>query len=401
MEQNLTTGSVFRNVVRFSLPYLLVYFLQTLYGMADLFIVGQYEGVAATTAVSIGSQVMHMLTVMLVGLAMGTTVSIARAVGAGNRAEAAKATGNTVTLFAVVSLALTAVLLLLVRPITAVMSTPAEAVDGTAAYLTICFCGIPFITAYNILSSIFRGMGDSKSPMYFVAVACAANIALDYFFMGALHMGPAGAALGTTLSQALSVLIALLAIRKCRMISLQKSDLRPQKAVMGQILRIGLPVLAQDGLVQIGFLIITIIANQRGLTDAAAVGIVEKFISFVFLVPSSLLSTVSALAAQNLGADKPARARQTLWDSIALASASASWRPSRSSSACRVSSACSRPTRRRSLPARTICAAIFSTACSPVSTSASAAISARAANRACRSCTASSPLCSSVSRARI
>ena len=319
MQQNLTTGSVFRNVVRFSLPYLLAYFLQTLYGMADLFIVGQYEGVAATTAVSIGSQVMHMLTVMLVGLAMGTTVSIARAVGAGDRAAVSRATGNTVTLFAVVSLVLTAVLLLLVRPITAVMSTPAEAVNGTTAYLTICFCGIPFITAYNILSSIFRGMGDSKSPMYFVAVACAANIALDYLFMGALRMGPAGAALGTTLSQALSVLIALLAIRKKRMISLQKADLRPQKAVMGQILRIGLPVLAQDGLVQIGFLIITIIANQRGLTDAAAVGIVEKFISFVFLVPSSLLSTVSALAAQNLGADKPERARQTLWDSIGLA----------------------------------------------------------------------------------
>ena len=319
MQQNLTTGSVFRNVVRFSLPYLLAYFLQTLYGMADLFIVGQYEGVAATTAVSIGSQVMHMLTVMLVGLAMGTTVSIARAVGAGDRVAVSRATGNTVTLFAVVSLVLTAVLLLLVRPITAVMSTPAEAVNGTAAYLTICFCGIPFITAYNILSSIFRGMGDSKSPMYFVAVACAANIALDYLFMGALRMGPAGAALGTTLSQALSVLIALLAIRKKRMISLQKADLRPQKAVMGQILRIGLPVLAQDGLVQIGFLIITIIANQRGLTDAAAVGIVEKFISFVFLVPSSLLSTVSALAAQNLGADKPERARQTLWDSIGLA----------------------------------------------------------------------------------
>lgn len=319
MQQNLTTGSVFRNVVRFSLPYLLAYFLQTLYGMADLFIVGQYEGVAATTAVSIGSQVMHMLTVMLVGLAMGTTVSIARAVGAVARAAVSRATGNTVTLFAVVSLVLTAVLLLLVRPITAVMSTPAEAVNGTAAYLTICFCGIPFITAYNILSSIFRGMGDSKSPMYFVAVACAANIALDYLFMGALRMGPAGAALGTTLSQALSVLIALLAIRKRRMISLQKADLRPQKAVMGQILRIGLPVLAQDGLVQIGFLIITIIANQRGLTDAAAVGIVEKFISFVFLVPSSLLSAVSALAAQNLGADKPERARQTLWDSIGLA----------------------------------------------------------------------------------
>ena len=397
MEQNLTTGSVFRNVVRFSLPYLLAYFLQTLYGMADLFIVGQYEGVAATTAVSIGSQVMHMLTVMLVGLAMGTTVSIARAVGAGNRAEAAKATGNTVTLFAVVSLALTAVLLLLVRPITAVMSTPAEAVDGTAAYLTICFCGIPFITAYNILSSIFRGMGDSKSPLYFVAVACAANIALDYFFMGALHMGPAGAALGTTLSQALSVLIALLAIRKRRMISLQKSDLRPQKAVMGQILRIGLPVLAQDGLVQIGFLIITIIANQRGLTDAAAVGIVEKFISFG---PRCCLPSRPSPRRISARTSRSAPGRPS-GIPLPWPSASASWWPSRSSSARRVSSACSRPTRRRSLPARTICAAISSTACSPVYTSASAAISARAANRACRSCTASLPLCSSVSRARI
>ena len=319
MNQNLTEGSVFRTVVRFSLPYLLSYFLQTLYGMADLFIVGQYEGVAATTAVSIGSQVMHMLTVMLVGLAMGTTVSIARAVGANDDAAASRATGNTVTLFAAVAAALTVLLVLLVRPIAAVMSTPEEAIDGTCAYLTICFLGIPFITAYNIISSIFRGMGDSKSPMYFVAVACAANIALDYLFMGALRMGPAGAALGTTLAQAISVVISLLAVRKRRMIALQRADLRPQKPVMAQILRIGLPIMAQDGLIQVAFLAITIIANRRGLTDAAAVGIVEKFISFVFLVPSSMLSTVSALAAQNLGAHKPERARQTLRYAIALA----------------------------------------------------------------------------------
>ena len=172
MQQNLTSGSVFGNVVRFSLPYLLSYFLQTLYGMADLFIVGQFEPVAATTAVSIGSQVMHMLTVMLVGLAMGTTVTIAQAVGAGDKKRAARAVGNTVTLFGGISALLTVVLLLLVQRITAVMSTPAEAVSGTVRYLTICFLGIPFITAYNVLSSIFRGMGDSKSPMYFIACAC-------------------------------------------------------------------------------------------------------------------------------------------------------------------------------------------------------------------------------------
>ena len=195
MQNDLTTGSVFRNVVSFSLPYLLSYFLQTLYGMADLFIIGQFEGVASTTAVSIGSQVMHMLTVMLVGLAMGATVSIAQAAGGGDKKRTASAIGNTVTLFMLLSLALTALLLALRGSIVSIMSTPEEAVQGTLAYLTVCFIGIPFITAYNIIASIFRGLGDSKSPMYFIAVACVVNIALDYYFMGTLHLGPAGAQL--------------------------------------------------------------------------------------------------------------------------------------------------------------------------------------------------------------
>ena len=169
MEKNLTTGSVFGNIVRFSLPYLLSYFLQTLYGMADLFIIGQYEGVASTTAVSIGSQVMHMLTVMIVGLAMGATVTIGQAVGARDRRGAAGYIGNTTTLFLALSVVVTGVLLALARPIAAVMSTPAEAVPGTVAYLRICFLGVPLITAYNIIASIFRGLGDSKRPMYFIA----------------------------------------------------------------------------------------------------------------------------------------------------------------------------------------------------------------------------------------
>ncbi len=319
MEKNLTTGSVFRNVVVFSLPYLLSYFLQTLYGMADLFIIGQFEGVASTTAVSIGSQVMHMLTVMIVGLAMGTTVSIGRAIGAGDRRQAAQDIGNTVTLFMAISLALTALLLLLVHPVVSAMSTPAEAVDGTAAYLTICFIGIPFITAYNITSSIFRGMGDSKSPMYFIAVACAANIGLDYLFMGVFRLGPAGAALGTTLSQAISVVVSLAVILKRKSIVLERSDFKPRRPVMGKLLKIGVPIALQDGLIQIAFIVITVIANQRGLNDAAAVGIVEKVMSFLFLVPSSMLSTVSALGAQNIGAQKPERATQTLRYAILLA----------------------------------------------------------------------------------
>lgn len=321
MERNLTTGSVFGNVIYFSLPYLLSYFLQTLYGMADLFIIGQFEGVASTTAVSIGSQVMHMLTVMIVGLAMGSTVSIGQAIGGNDKRKASLDIGNTVTLFMMLSVALTIILLILADSIVSVMSTPEEAVAGTLDYLTVCFIGIPFITAYNIISSIFRGMGDSRSPMYFIAVACVSNIILDYIFMGALHMGPVGAALGTTLSQAVSVVIALIVIRRKNSgIKLEKSDFRPNGIVMKDILGIGVPIALQDGFIQVSFILITIIANRRGLNDAAAVGIVEKIISFLFLIPSSMLSTVSALGAQNIGAHKNERARQTLYYAALIAS---------------------------------------------------------------------------------
>lgn len=229
MEKDLTTGSVFKNIVYFSLPYLLSYFLQTLYGMADLFIIGQFEGVASTTAVSVGSQVMHMLTVMIVGLAMGTTVTIGQAIGGKNKKQAAFDIGNSVTLFMALSIVLAAVLLLLVNPIVAIMSTPEEAVSVQLPILLSALSGFLFITAYNIISSIFRGMGDSKSPMYFIAVACVTNIVLDYVFMGALHLGPAGAALGTTLSQTISVIIALTVILKKKTgISISRANFKPR-----------------------------------------------------------------------------------------------------------------------------------------------------------------------------
>ena len=147
MEHNLTTGSIPKTIFSFSLPYFLSYFLQTLYGTADLFIIGQFNSVDSTTAVSIGSQVMHMLTVMIVGLAMGTTVMTGRAVGAQDRRQVNLAVGNTASLFMLLSVALTAILLCFVKPIVAVMSTPEEAVSSTISYLTICFLGIPFITS--------------------------------------------------------------------------------------------------------------------------------------------------------------------------------------------------------------------------------------------------------------
>ena len=319
MQNSLTTGSVWKPVIRFSQPFILSYFLQTLYGLADLYIIGRFCMVESTTAVSIGSQVMHMLTVVIVGLSMGSVVVIGQAVGADDKKKASLSIGNTVFLFMTLSVVLTVLLHLLVNPIIAVMSTPEAAVPGTADYLRICFLGVPFITAYNIISSIFRGTGDSKSPMYFVAVACAVNIALDYLFIGYFGMDAAGAALGTTLSQTFSVVLALIVICRKKQFHLTKSDFRPQANMMKKILKIGLPVALQDGFIQVSFIVVTIFANLRGLQDAAAVGIVEKIVSLLFLVPSSMLQTVSTMAAQNIGAGKFDRVQKILKDCCLIA----------------------------------------------------------------------------------
>ncbi|MCR4733697.1 MAG: MATE family efflux transporter [Treponema sp.] len=320
MSKNLTQGSVFKNILVFSGPFLLTYFLQTLYGMADLFITGQFYGADVISAVAIGSQIMHMITVMIVGLAMGTTVLIGRAIGARNNDEASKITGNSISLFLIVSLCLTIILLLLCPLIVSAMSTPLESVEETKLYLYFCFSGIPFITAYNVISSIYRGLGDSKTPMIFVAIACVINILLDYLFMGLFGMKAEGAALATVLAQSISVVISLLSWKKFTSgLSIQKNYLRPDGMIFKGLLKIGLPVAAQDGFIQISFLLITVIANSRGVNVAAAVGIVEKIISFLFLVPSSMLSAISALAAQNNGAGEHGRARKTLAYGIALA----------------------------------------------------------------------------------
>ena len=322
-QHNLAKGDLFHNMILFSLPYLLSYFLQTLYGLADLLIAGRFNGADVISAVSIGSQVMHMVTVMIVGLAMGTSVMIGRFVGAEDEDGIRRAIGNTITLFALIAVLATCALLGFTQPIVQLLSTPPEAVPGALAYLRICFAGIPFIVAYNILSSIFRGMGDSRSPMLFIAVACALNILLDLLFMGPMQLGAAGAALATVVAQAASVAFALVGIRKTRTFHHAARTDRSawwDPAMLHQILSIGLPIACQDGFIQISFLIITVIANRRGVDISAAVGIVEKTISFLFLVPSSILSTVSTIAAQSIGAGDPARARQTLRYGVGLAS---------------------------------------------------------------------------------
>lgn len=312
--RDLTQGSALHNIVAFALPYVLAYFLQILYGLADLFVIGQYCDVDATTAVSNGTQVMYLITCVLIGLAMGTTVNVGLAVGAKDTRRAARVIGNTSTLFLIIALVLAVVLSLLRDSIVSIIGTPVEAVEGTGQYLSICFAGIPFIVAYNIIAAIYRGLGDSRSPMCFVAIACVINIALDYLFIGGMGMGPSGAALGTVISQVVSALCGLWALRRHRQaLGICRDDFRPHRGTMGAILKTGVPISMQDGFVQVGFLLIMVIANSRGVVDAAAVGIVEKFIGLVFIVNSAMLASVSSISSQCIGAGDKARARHTMW----------------------------------------------------------------------------------------
>ena len=319
MEKNCTTGGCFKNIIIFAIPFFFSILLQTLYGIADLFITGQFNGTDCITAVSNGSQVMHMLTMAITGLAVGPTITIGKAIGSAQRDKVSEAIGNSATLFMSGSIVLMIILLSLTGAIIDFIATPAQAVDSAVLYLKICFMGIPFITAYNLISAIFRGLGDSKTPMYFITIAFVCNIVLDYIFIGGLKMGTAGAALGTTLAQAASVLSALIVvIKKNTGITLKKSDFILRRSMVDTLLRIGVPVFLQNTFIQVSFMAVTVFVNMRGLYDAAAVGIVEKLIGIMFLVPTTMLSTVSALAAQNLGADKPDRAKKTMWYAIAI-----------------------------------------------------------------------------------
>ena len=319
MQRDLTKGSIFHNVIYFAIPYLISCFLQTFYGLADLFITGQFNGAATVTAVSVGSQIMHMITVIIVGLAMGTTVTVGMCIGEKNREKASDYIGNSIIIFSVMSIILTILTIVFSGKILILLSTPAQAIAETEKYIIVCFAGIPFITGYNVISSIFRGMGDTKSPLIFVGIAGILNIIGDYILIGALNMGALGAAVATVSSQASSVIIAVvILLKRGNLVHITMDSLKLKKEYVKKILIIGTPISFQDGLIQVSFLVITAIANSRGVDVAAAVGIVEKIISFLFLVPSAMLSTVSAIAAQNAGAGSHERAKSTLYYGIRI-----------------------------------------------------------------------------------
>lgn len=312
-ENRLTTGRIAPALLQFALPFMAASFLQAVYGAVDLFVVGQYADSAAVSAVSIGSQLMMTVTALVQGIAMGGTVLIGRRIGENNQPGVARAVGNLTFLFVLIAVCLTPVMLLGTNGMVAVMMTPAEAVEYARQYVFICCAGLPFIVGYNAVSSIYRGLGDSRTPVIFISIACVVNIVLDFLLTGYFGLGAAGAAVATVAAQAVSFICALVhMLRGGFKISMHRTDFSPRKKELTAILQVGVPLALQDVLVNVSFLAISAIINTLGVIASAAVGVVEKLMGFAFLVPGAFSSAVATMAAQNIGAGRDDRARSSM-----------------------------------------------------------------------------------------
>jgi len=310
---DLTQGNIYNTLLRFAIPFFAASFLQALYGTVDMIIVGWFTNAAGISAVSIGSQVMYIINALITGLALGATVLIAQYLGAG-QANAIKDTVSTMLLlFTICAVILTVTILVFTDSIISLLNTPPQAVDGCRDYISIAAIGIFFTLIYNGISAIFRGYGDSRSPLLFIAIACIGNIILDYLMIGIFGMGPAGAALATIISQALSMILAIVYLKKIpQLASLSIKSFRLHYQKLRQLIKLGLPISLQESLVHTSFLIITVIVNSYGVDASAAVGISNKFNGFAMLPAIAFYGAVAAMVAQNMGAGNHRRAMQTL-----------------------------------------------------------------------------------------
>ena len=319
MGARLTEGSVWRTILRFSLPFLLANLLQALYGASDLFMVGRFADSAGVSAVSTGGQVMQTITGLSVGLTTGGTVLIGQRYGARQKRDMADAVKTCLLIFTLLSAVMAAGTLWLLDPICTLMQVPPESLVLTREYLRICACGIPFIVGYNAVSSILRGLGDSKTPLLFITLACVVNVSTDLLFVGVLRMGAPGAAISTVIAQIVSLALAgrhLLV--KGHLAKYRRSRPRFRAAAAREMLASGLPIALQEGLVNASFLVITAVINHMGLVASASVGVVEKLIVFSMLPTTAFASAIAAVTAQHRGAGMMDRARSCLRVGILL-----------------------------------------------------------------------------------
>ena len=315
---DLTQGSILKKLVAFMMPVLGALILQAAYGAVDLLVVGRFGSTSGLSAVSTGSQVLNLVTFVVVQFAMGITVLIARYLGEKKPEKIGAVIGGGAIVFTIISVVLFIVMVCFAHPISILMQAPEEAVDLTASYVRICGGGIFFIVAYNLLSAIFRGLGDSKSPLLFVLVACIVNVIGDLALVAGLHMDAAGAAIATVSAQALSVVFAVvLLIKKELPFSIARKDFRlnPQ---CKKFLKIGLPLALQEFLTQVSFLALCAFVNRLGLEASSGYGVACKIVNFAMLVPSALMQSMASFVSQNIGAGKKKRAKKSMFTGIGV-----------------------------------------------------------------------------------
>lgn len=315
---DFTQGSILKKLVAFMMPVLGALILQAAYGAVDLLVVGRFGSTSGLSAVSTGSQVLNLVTFVVVQFAMGITVLIARYLGEKKPEKIGAVIGGGAIVFTIISVVLFIVMVCFAHPISILMQAPEEAVDLTASYVRICGGGIFFIVAYNLLSAIFRGLGDSKSPLLFVLVACIVNVIGDLALVAGLHMDAAGAAIATVSAQALSVVFAVvLLIKKELPFSIARKDFRlnPQ---CKKFLKIGLPLSLQEFLTQVSFLALCAFVNRLGLEASSGYGVACKIVNFAMLVPSALMQSMASFVSQNIGAGKKKRAKKSMFTGIGV-----------------------------------------------------------------------------------
>lgn len=326
--QNFTQGKVLPTLLKFAMPVLLAMFLQALYGGVDLLIVGHFGSTTDVSGVSTGSMILLTLTSLVVGLTMGVTVFVGQKIGEEKPEEAGKAIGTGILLFTILGIIISVLTMIFTKSLAIIMHAPKEAFTETCHYIKVCGAGLIFIVFYNLLGAIFRGIGDSKTPLLTVVIACVVNIFADLIFVAGFKMGSFGAALATIIAQALSVLLSLFIIlKKSKSTKLpfdfKKSYLKLDRYFVRIELKIGTPIALQDFLVGISFLVIQTVVNSLGLVESAGVGVAEKICGFIMLIPSAIAQSLSAFVAQNIGAGLLNRAKLSLKSGIAISFAMA------------------------------------------------------------------------------
>ena len=315
---DFTEGKIFPKLVRFMLPILGALVLQAMYGAVDILVVGQFGSSDAISAVSTGSNLVNMITFTMAGFTMGVTILMGRYIGEKRTERLGRVIGGAICFFAALSLAITALMLIFARQLSQLMQAPAEALNSTVTYVMICGGGIIFIMAYNFISSIFRGLGNSKLPLIFVGIACVVNVIGDLLFVAVLNMNVAGAALATVLAQAISVVLSLVIIRRQKLpFTLKREDIRFNEEIP-RIVRVGIPIAVQELLTQLSFLALCAFINNLGIEQSSGYGVANKLVAFIMLVPSSLMQSLASFVAQNFGAGKEKRARKTMLCGMAI-----------------------------------------------------------------------------------